>query len=764
VQGTADAAYDAQYDGHLPEAPRPDARVTGLPTRTRTRVLGVPEAAAGAWLTVTTFYDEKARPIQVRSTNARGGEDVVTMQLDFGGKVIKSYAVHTGATQAPLAVAVAESFGYDHAGRLTEARQQLPDEAQPVVVARPVYNEVGQLVRKMLAPGTALEQRVDYTYNIRGWLTRLNDPQLSDPTDLWAMELSYDCGFAVPQYNGNIAGQTWRSRRDEVERAYGYLYDGASRLLQADFVARNPLTQAWMAGRQNYGLSNVRYDENGNILSLRRHGLLAEGTRRAPKRYGTTDDLTYSYSGNRLKRVDDAVSTNGLARPAGYQGAPTSLAGDFQEEGVRQDGEYRYDANGNLTADANKRITAIVYNHLNLPKRILFGTDSIVFRYTAGGQKVQKRVYETGKPMVQTDYLGAYQYEGDSLRFFPHAEGRVLRFVQRTAAGALSVRYVREYSLKDHLGNLRVAYRPGEPASYTASLEADPIDRARQEEQQWDSLSIVRSRFAVGAALAKTGSYAAKLNAGGATPQPLGPLKLLAVPKGDVIRFTAPGHYREPARQPNFFFSLVSWVASILQPATQPAPGYEGPRRLRPLPFLGIGVGLVPALTRQPNGVPLGYARLLVFDADSNLVASQTQTAQLTQQAASGYGPLQLSVTVQQDGYVEAYVGNESNVDVLFDDVTFSYEPALLVQENHYDPYGLELAGLKGLNQYTWNGKEQQAEFGLHWHDHGWRFYDPQLGRWHVVDPDAEEADQEGWTTYQFGLNNAVRYIRLDGH
>ena len=47
--------------------------------------------------------------------------------------------------------------------------------------------------------------------------------------------------------------------------------------------------------------------------------------------------------------------------------------------------------------------------------------------------------------------MGPYQYEGDSLRFFPHAEGRVLRFV--SALGG-QVRYEREYTLKDHLGNL----------------------------------------------------------------------------------------------------------------------------------------------------------------------------------------------------------------------------------------------------------------------------------------------------------------------
>ena len=204
--GAPDLAYDPQYDARLAEAPQPDGRVTGLPTRTVVRVLGVPDADPGAWLTTTTFYDDRARPIQVRSTNARGGEDVVTTQVDFQGKVLGSYAVHTGPNHPPLAVA--ETMTYDHAGRLLATRQQVADEPAPVLVASHGYNEVGQLVRKTLAPGAkGLAQPVDYRYNARGWLTNLNDADSPLPEDLFNLTLSYDCGFQVPQFNGNVAGQ-----------------------------------------------------------------------------------------------------------------------------------------------------------------------------------------------------------------------------------------------------------------------------------------------------------------------------------------------------------------------------------------------------------------------------------------------------------------------------------------------------------------------------------------------------------------------------
>ncbi|UOQ73449.1 hypothetical protein [Hymenobacter cellulosilyticus] len=208
--------------------------------------------------------------------------------------------------------------------------------------------------------------------------------------------------------------------------------------------------------------------------------------------------------------MNDAVTAN---RPAA---GAASLAGDFQDHPATtpqsSSDEYTYDANGNLTTDRNKGITSIIYNHLNLPRRIAFGNDSIVFRYSATGQKVAKLVYQVNKPTQQTDYAASFQYEQDSLRFFPHAEGRVLHFVQRDETNQAHTRYSREFSLKDHLGNLRVAYRAGEPATFTATMEADPASVARREEQQFDSVSIASTRFQANP-FARTGSYLSRLNA-----------------------------------------------------------------------------------------------------------------------------------------------------------------------------------------------------------------------------------------------------------
>jgi len=430
--GTADYSYQPQG---LSGEESATAFTRAAPTVLYKRTLNN-DGTLNVWLETVKFYDKHGNSIQTLSNNqinTSGVGDQTTIVPDFIGKPSQ---VKVSKTVVSTTTTTLTSATYDSYNRLVTLDQS-NNGGSPVHVAQYVYNELGQLVNKMLhsTDGVNFFQDVDFRYNIHGLLTSINNSTLSvdntnytnfDNNDIFGEEILYEKTDAnignTAYYNGNISAVKWEAQSPATnsQRSYVYSYDQLNRLVSAHYQDRAyQSTGAWGNAGAN-DETGITYDLNGNIKTLQRYLL---GTK--------IDDLTYTLSGNQLTNVSDLGTT------AGFNGTNATA--------------YSFDNTGNLITDPKKGVT-ITYNVLNKTDKIYFTATGNYIRYTydGGGQMIRKESYTASSQItVTTDYIGGFVYQNQSLSYFAMAEGRV-----RNNGGTLTF----EYFMRDHLGNVRVSF------------------------------------------------------------------------------------------------------------------------------------------------------------------------------------------------------------------------------------------------------------------------------------------------------------------
>jgi RHS repeat-associated protein len=673
--------------------------VQGLPTGSRVKVLGQNE-----WILTVNQYDKKGRIIYTASNNSYlNTTDKVKYDLDFTGNVLATQSTHTYGSKAPIVVE--DVYTYDHMQRLLTQVQTI-NGGTPELIVSNTYDELGKLESKKVGGTVAANpenstglQNIDYAYNIRGWLKEINDPGSTTSilgNDLFAFSLNYTSG---DMYNGNISTAYWKTANDNLLRKYMYDYDALNRIVNADYKSNGLIIWGgdMAIGLEEYDLRGVSYDKNGNILSLKRIGLHfnAQGV---PQSIDIIDSLSYFYKplSNTLMKVDDTAYQEGF------------------ENGTDAGDDYGYDLNGNLTSDANKKITSIVYNHLNLPTEIKFNnsdTQKITYSYTADGIKVRKVVNDNSNTST-TDYTGNFIYENGQLRMFFQPEG----YVEPVDPNDYSQGFKYIYQYKDHLGNIRLSYSDVDNNGLiNNTLFADGFE----SRQGWTSEGAPYGQAisAYDNSQMHSGNYSGRLDRTNTNTN-------VYVHNDKWARINN-------AQSTQYTFS--GWVYS------------NGPQ---PELFLFM----------NEDGESGYYTQVDYVETN---VKNQWVYLEKTVSVPANIDKLNLRV-----GFQYGSVGQS----VWYDDVKIEMTGAgngEILDEKNYYPFGLEHKGYNNVvngvenNYQTYQSKEIEKELGLGWHDFGARRFQSDIARWTTIDPLSEKFYP--WSPYNAMLDNPAKYIDPTG-
>ncbi|WP_162915582.1 DUF6443 domain-containing protein [Paraflavitalea soli] len=575
-----------------------------------------------------------------------------------------------------------------------------------------------------------------------------------------------------------------------------------------------------MMGDDGFDVASA-YDLNGNIKRMQQWGLKAganaqvDDLRYTYKQNGKSNQLQ-----NVIDLANDAGTMLGDFRTASTHPQYTAKLNPSTQANTIAD--YAYDANGNLITDLNKAIGtqipspgnggAITYNHLNLPWVItVAGKGTITFAYDGLGRKLKKTVAE-GANITTTWYIGSDVYEQKNsgplvLQFETHEDGRIRNATLNGGTGL-----VYDYFLKDHLGNVRMVLTEEQkvlryPASTLEGSTTIGINSLINTEKNYFTIDESKIKHEInipdwgnaidnvyynhngnppandnypqGVTPASTIESVNLYELNGASNR-TGLQFMIKVMAGDKIDIFGRSYYKNTATINNSNSTLLD-VATILGGMLQVPGSAVAAKGVTGTQLAAINNGTIPSSFIRGNNnetttVPKAYINYLFFDDQFKYVGgdfSRVGTSDIVKDHWTVDQANLKGVMVPKNGYLFVYVSNESNVNVYFDNIQVIRTPGPLLEETHYYPFGLAMSGISSRatngiagNKIKFGGKELQSEefsdgSGLELYDFDFRTLDPQIGRFHGIDP-LSDLDRR-WTPYRYAYNNPLRYIDPDG-
>src|SRR5690625_1277582 len=137
---------------------------------------------------------------------------------------------------------------------------------------------------------------------------------------------------------------------------------------------------------------------------------------------------------------------------------------------------------------------------------------------------------------------------------------------------------------------------------------------------------------------------------------------------------------------------------------------------------------------------PKAYLNYVFFDKQLNFVEEGSGVKQVDGEAGELETLSSGKVVAKENGYVYVFTSNESNQEVYFDNLAVIQSAGPVLEETHYYPFGMTMAGISTtaplkletkskFNGIRFNHKEFSDGSGLDLYTAKFRGLDPQIGR-----------------------------------
>ncbi|HXB45386.1 MAG TPA: hypothetical protein VNV85_15075, partial [Puia sp.] len=262
------------------------------------------------------------------------------------------------------------------------------------------------------------------------------------------------------------------------------------------------------------------------------------------------------------------------------------------------------------------------------------------------------------------------------------------------------------------------------------------------------------------------------------------PSLLLKVMSGDTVSMLVQSYYNTNSittTNSSLNDVLNSLAAGLLNTATGNAEGTLSGFTSSSGPVYSAINSFLPAKDpAPPAGYPKAYLNWIFLDDQFNYVSSSSGSVQA---ASTTYPAGTLNtvapgspINIVKNGYLYIWVSNETQGwDVFFDNLSVQHRQGPILEENHYYPFGLTMAGIsdkaiktnytENKNRFNKGSELQNREFfdgsGLEMYTTLFRDLDPQLGRWWQIDPKCEAGINPDAATGDETIDEGLESISL---